>query len=413
MLEYGMKKRYAWTPVLCMALAFTACGSTHKTEAPAMPDIQNEFPPEPMTEADARSYFQEQGLTVGWNMGNTLDAHRDGVSSETIWGNPQANQTLFNGVKAAGFTLVRIPITWMGHIGPAPDYRLEEALLKRAAETVGYARQAGLTAIINLHHDGATEKKDNTVLDRGWLSINTARTSEEGMKQVTAQFERVWTQIARYFKNYGDYLIFESMNEVHDGNWGWGTESAQRPQYEIVNRWNQVFVNAVRETGGNNARRFLAIPGYCTVPRHTLADYFKLPEDGANGVSKFIVTFHYYDPYEFAILGTRHEWGSDADRAKTDNDFRPFKARFIDRGVPVIVGESGAVRQPGFEPARLDYLAWVYAKAREYGLVPLYWDNGAYTGPGENFGLFNRATGEPNSPESRTVIETMIEAAGR
>jgi endoglucanase len=392
--------------LLFLGLFFNGCRTTGIMEVNKVPDTENEFTPEGMTDLDALSYFREKGLNIGWNLGNSLDAHRGGVSGEAVWGNPRITRKIFDGVKKAGYKIVRIPITWMGHIGEAPDYHIDPDFLKRIAEVVGYAHEAGLKVIINLHHDGATESGGK---DLGWLSINKARQSEEGMREVTATFERVWVQIAKYFKNYGDYLFFESMNEIHDGNWGWGKEQDQRPQYEIVNQWNQVFVNAVRGTGGNNAGRFLVIPGYCTVPRHTTADYYKLPRDSAAGVNKFIVTVHYYDPYEFCIAATRHEWGSAADKRKADQDFQAIADRFITGGqIPVIIGESGAVWQEGCEAVRLEYLEYVYRKARELDLVPLYWDNGAFESGGENFGLFNRNTGEPYSEETDTVIKTMI-----
>jgi hypothetical protein len=282
-----------------------------------VPDTENEFTPENMTSLDALSYFREEKLFIGWNLGNALDAHRNGVSGETLWGNPRINQAIFDGIQRAGYNAVRIPITWMGHIGPGPDYHIDNAFLERVAEVVGYAHKANLNVIINLHHDGATSK-DNAgkISDSGWLAINVARRSEEGMRQVSAELERVWAQIAAYFRNYGDYLMFESMNEIHDGNWGWGDEAEQGPQYEIVNQWNQLFVDTVRVSGSNNARRFLVIPGYCTAIRHTAADYFKLPQDSGNQANKLIVTFHYYDPYEFGIAGTRHAWGSREDNLR-------------------------------------------------------------------------------------------------
>jgi endoglucanase len=405
------RMKRVFTPVvvlLFLGLIVTGCGTTGITEVNRVPDTENEFTPEGMTGLDALAYFRQEGLDIGWNLGNGLDAHRSGVSGEIFWGNPRITAKIFEGVKDAGYTIVRIPVTWMGHIGKAPDYHIEPEFLARVAEVVGYAHGAGLKVIINLHHDGATESGGK---DLGWLSINKARQSEEGMREVTALFERVWVQIATYFKNYGDYLFFESMNEVHDGNWGWGNDQVQKPQYEIVNQWNQIFVNAVRGTGGNNAVRFLVIPGYCTVPRHTTADYFKLPQDADAGVNKLIVTVHYYDPYEFCIAATRQAWGTNADKQKADGDFQAIANKFvIGRQIPVIIGESGAVRQTGYETVRLEYLDYVYGKAHELGLVPIYWDNGAFSSGGENFGLFNRTTGEPFSEETDTVIKAMINA---
>jgi endoglucanase len=405
-----------WALLACLLL--TGCGTNRKggatdTKNEFTTDTKNEFEPESMTERDSLSYFKEERIAVGWNLGNALDAYNQGVSRETAWGNPPITEDIFNGVKAAGYDIVRIPVTWMGHIGGAPDYHIDEAFLRRVAEVVGYAHSAGLKAIINIHHDGSVEKNGSVVKDNGWLSLNTARKSDEGMKQVTAQFERVWTQIATYFKNYGDYLMFEAFNELHDGNWGWGSEFDQKSQYEILNKWTQVFVDAVRGVGGNNKSRFLIIVGYCAVPKHTTATYFKLPKDTDNAANKLIVAVHYYDPYEFCIAGTRHNWGSAADKKQVDADFKTLANTFVTgKLTPVIIGESGVVWHEGYEQTRLDYLSYVYGKAHDLGLVPIYWDNGAFDSDGENFGLFYRDDGEPNSPESQMVIETMVQACG-
>jgi len=382
---------------------------------PKTPYAVSNIPGEPMSDKSAFDYFRDEGITVGWNIGNTLDAWNSSASAEDVnWGNPRINQALLDGVKAAGFNVVRIPITWMGQMGGPPDYRIREDFLRRVADVIGYAHKAGLKVIINLHHDGSTQSGGR---DDGWLSLNTARKDQAGYDRVTQEFVRVWTQIAMYFKNYGDYLMFESFNELHDGGWGWGPESQQRPQYAIINEWNQFFTDAVRGTGGNNEKRYLVIQGYSAAAKHVLADYFVLPNDSVSG--KQIVSFHYYDPYEFGIAGTRSEWGTDADRQKVDKDFAPFKAKFIDNNIPVVIGESGAVRQlypadkdkeDKVRQTRLDYLSFVYSKAKEYGLVPVYWDNGSTTGNGEKFGLFNRGTGQPNSDESAAVISAMIDA---
>ena len=387
-------------------------GGVDLSYAPAVPDTENNYAPEPMSEKTAFDYFRDEKILVGWNIGNTLDAYVNGRASETVWGNPKINQELLNGVKQAGFDLVRVPITWMGYIGPAPDYHINKDYLERVAEVAQMAHNAGLKAIINLHHDGSTEGVGK---DNGWLSINKARASTEGYDEVTNKFVRVWKQIAVYFKNYGDWLIFESMNEIHDGNWGNG--SVQGPQSDIINDWNRLFTEVVRGTGANNAVRYVVIPGYCTKPRHTLANYFWLPPDSAP--NRQIVTFHYYDPYEFGIAGTRSEWGSASDKSKVGNDFAPFKSKYIDDHIPVIIGEAGAVRQlydadkakeDKARKDRLDYLSWVFGKAKENNLVPIYWDNGVFIGNGEKFGLFDRNNGRPNSAESEACIKAMTGA---
>jgi len=302
----------------------------------------------------------------------------------------------------------------MGYIGPAPDYHINEKYLERVAEVVDMAHHAGLKAIINLHHDGSTVKGR----DNGWLSVNKASASDDGYKEVTFKFVRVWKQIATYFKNYGDWLMFEPMNEIHDGNWGWGSESAQSSQYEIVNEWNRLFTKTVRSTGSNNASRYLVIPGYCAGVKHALAHYYWLPPDSAP--DRQIVSFHYYDPSEFCIDGKKTAWGTTADKQKTENDFAPFKEKYIDKKIPVLIGETGATLQlypddPAKEQqarqSRREYMSHIFKTAKKYGLVPVYWDNGSAKGAGEKYGLFDRNTGQANSPESDALIKLMISAA--
>lgn len=404
-----MKLARRAAPLAFLAL-FTACGWL----SPPRSRAEGPFP-EPFCDKTAYQYFEDEGIRVGWNIGNTLDAWNSTGSAEDVnWGNPRVCQALLDGVKEAGFNLVRVPITWKGHIGPAPDYLISERFLRRVAEVIAYARDAGLKVIINLHHDGSTQGGGR---DNGWLSIGEAANSKEGYGKVYAEFSQVWAQISAYFRDYGDYLIFEAFNELHDGAWGWGDEAKQRLQYPIINELNQLFTDTVRDSGGNNGKRYLIVTGYSAAAKHTLANYFTLPVDRIP--DRQIVSFHYYDPYEFGIAGTRADWGTNADRLKLDIDFAPFKKAFIDRKIPVIIGESGAVRQlyPGDEAktelaraARLHYLACVYEKSVEYGLIPVYWDNGATAGTGEKFGLFDRSSGKPNSEESAALIRAMIDA---
>jgi len=222
-------------------------------------------------------------LRLGWNLGNSLDV----PNGETAWGNPMATPELLVAVAKAGFNLVRIPVTWAQHLGPAPSYAIDPDWLARVEEVVGYARSAGLYSIINSHHEG------------GWLSLKDANgnTTQENNALVRAQFVAVWTQIAKYFANQGEELMFESVNEVHDG---YG--KADPRHIEIVNDLDQAFVNLVRASGGNNGRRHLIVPGYNTNIDETLKG-FKLPTDSAK--NRLILSVHCYDPYLYALMGRR------------------------------------------------------------------------------------------------------------
>ncbi|MCL2193551.1 MAG: glycoside hydrolase family 5 protein [Treponema sp.] len=367
-------------------------------------------------------FFTYYDLSIGINLGNSLDSHTNSVGSETAWGNPRANQAIFDGIKAQGFNLVRIPVTWMGHVGGAPNFTISEARLRRVAEVVNLARNAGLKVIINMHHDGATS---NPQYESGWLTIRRAMSSPANREQITAQFRSMWVQIAEYFQNYGEWLIFQGFNELHSGHWGWTPGGIPQAHFDLINNWNQVFSDAVRSTGGNNTYRFLVFSGYVTNYR-VAGDYrsgvFTLPDDPTPG--RQIMNFHYYRPDGFALHPSTPHWPNNShggSRVFVDNLFREFRETFVDNGIPVIIGEIGPVRHgpsAHASPAdvelamqnRLEYATHVYAAARMNGLVPVYWDNGNFGGGGERFGLFNRNNGQPNSPESAEVIRAMVDA---
>ena len=278
-----------------------------------------------------------EAMAPGWNMGNHMDAISNDVASETAWGNAKATQATLDGVKAAGFKAVRICVTWQGHIGEAPAYRLDEKWLGRVEEIVGYAEKAGLVAIVNTHHD-----------ESYWLDINKA--SEKTKDEIFS----VWTQIAQRFKDKGEWLVMESFNEIQDGGWGWSEAFKADPkrQYDILNSWNQVFVDAVRATGGNNATRWLGIPGYAASPQFTIAG-LTLPQDYTSA-NRLIVAVHDYDPYNYTLSNPLvAQWGHTADPAKRCSDqdeknvvdvFDNLKAAYLDKDIPVYLGEFGCSR---------------------------------------------------------------------
>lgn len=365
---------------------------------------------EPVKEGEGFPWEVARKLGLGWNLGNQMDAHNNGVANETCWGNQPATQQTFDNLAKAGITSVRIPVTWLGHIGEAPDYQIEETWLNRVAEIVGYAENAKLNAIINMHHDGADSKY--------WLSIKEAASSEEKHTAIKNQLKAMWTQIATKFKDKGDFLIFESMNEIHDGGWGWGDNLKDNGrQYTILNEWNQVFVDAVRSVGGENTNRFLGIPGYCTNADLTIK-HWVLPKDVVP--DRLMVAVHFYDPYEYTLNAKYTEWGYTAVSGKKDswgdeenvkNVFDQLRTKFIDQGIPVYIGEMGCVHRNNnrAEFFRKYYLEYVCKAARSFGMAPFYWDNGA-TGAGrECSSLFNHATGAYIN-NAKEIVAVMVKA---
>jgi endoglucanase len=330
-------------------------------------------------------------LRLGWNLGNSLDV----PEGETAWGNPRVTPGLLGAVAKAGFGLVRVPVTWTPHTGPGPAYVIAPSWFERVDEVVGYARSAGLYCVINVHHDGADGFKSVQ-----WLALKDAagNTTEENDAAVRAHFGTVWTQIAKHFSDYGEELLFESMNEVHDG---YGTPDPRH--FAFINDLNQQFVSLVRASGGNNAKRHLIVPGYNTNIDHTI-EGFKLPADPVP--NRLILSIHYYDPYLFALEGKTHAWGSAS--PGRDNwgqedfvvaQFDKLKSTFVDRGVPVLIGEYGATRQAGFDDYRRYYVEYVTKAAVDRGMLPVFWDNGASGSGGEKFGLIERRTNSVLYPD--------------
>lgn len=338
-------------------------------------------------------------LGLGWNLGNSLDV----PENETAWGNPTVDASLLTAVADAGFDIVRIPVTWSLFTGAAPNFTIDPARLARVEEVVGYVLDAGMYAIINLHHDGADEYDGVE-----WLTLTDANgnISEMVNSEVEARFRAVWTQIARHFADFDDRLIFESMNEIHDGY-----DAPDAGYYPIIDNLNQAFVDIVRDSGGNNATRKLVVPGYNTNIDYTLAGFTK-PNDPA--VDRLILSVHFYDPWSFAGEGSTKVWGTSSPGTDTwgqedfvVGQFDKLKSTFIDRGLPVIMGEYGAINQMGYESYRRYYMEYVTQAACQRGILPIYWDNGGLGTGADSFGLFDRSSKEIAFPE---ILNAMFRA---
>lgn len=365
----------------------------------------------PVPDETSRAWQISRKLGIGWNLGNHFDAHNNGVSGEQFWDNPLATQQTFTKIKAAGFSTVRIPVTWLGHIGAAPEYKIEEAWLNRVAEVVGYAEAAGLNAIINMHHDGADSKF--------WLNIKKAASDPEAHKQIKEQIDAMWFQIAEKFKDKGDFLIFEAFNEIHDGGWGWGgNRNDGGKQYKCLNEWNQTFVSAVRRSGGNNAERILGIPAYCTNVDIAI-DSFEWPQDTAKDC--MMLSVHCYDPSTYTLEAKYSEWGHTAQSSKKangDNEadlksvFVKLYKHYISKGLPVYLGEFGCVNRESSQDQAFQqyYLRYFAALSRLYGVPSIIWDNGSKSTGRECHGFINHGTGEWQSAAAQKAIQEMLKS---
>lgn len=332
-------------------------------------------------------------MGAGWNLGNSLEA----IGGETAWGNPATSQALLNAVKAAGFKTVRIPVSWKQY-ADAND-TISAAWMTRVTQVVDAARQAGLYTLINIHWDG------------GWMQPTYAQQAA-----VNARITRFWTQIANHFKGYDDMLLFAGTNEVMVTN-DYGTPTVE--YYTVQNSFNQTFVNAVRATGGGNLARHLVVQGFNTNIDHTV-NFATVPSDSI--ARRLMMEVHFYDPYNFTLNENSSiwQWGAGATNAAhtetwageayVDAQFQKMKSRFVDQGIPVVLGEFGAIRRTEYAGAEAYRAAWDHYVARSawtHGAVPIYWDAGAATS-NHSMGLFDRSTGAKIYPD---LISRIVNAA--
>ncbi len=290
----------------------------------------------------------------GTNLGNTMeacDARKFGLGGNTGkaptayevgWGQPVTTQEMLSGMKAAGFDTIRIPVAWMTNASHLTDgdYTLDEPYLARVKEIVDYARNADMYVIINDHWDG------------GWWGMFGSEKAETRALAMEA-YKGMWTQIAEYFKDYSDYLIFEGANEEIGARFDEDsalycndsvvTYLSDDQRYALANEVNQAFVDTVRATGGNNATRFLLIPGYGTNIEQTCDNRFKMPTDTAE--DKLLISVHYYDPWSYcgaeSVSGAT-AWGTKKDYEAMDKMLSRMQ-KFSRQGIGVVIGEYGAL----------------------------------------------------------------------
>ncbi|ASB50110.1 cellulase family glycosylhydrolase [Alkalitalea saponilacus] len=345
----------------------------------------NISPPEPdMTGVERTASELAQDILIGWNIGNSLEV----PSGETGWGNARTTQALIDAVQAAGFNAIRIPCAWNSY-ADQNTAEIDPNWLARVKEVVDYCINNDMFVIINTHWDG------------GWLEENPFYSKQD---EINLKFTAFWEQIATYFRDYDERLLFAGTNEVR-ADYGIPTTE----HITVQQSFNQNFVTTVRSTGGRNAYRNLIVQTYNTNIDHGI-NFHVMPED--NVENRLFAEVHYYDPYQFALQdsgsGIYTVWGesfiaADSDwwgqEDHVDRQFAKVKSKFVDNDIPVILGEYGAIHRSALtgedyeahKASREYYLEYVTRSAIQHGLIPFYWDNGHRGNNG--FALFYRSNG--------------------
>ena len=381
-----MKKRFLhlFSLMLAVLMLIPCVGSAEEAEA-----VDNGVMREGLTALEATRLMGN-----GINLGNTLEACDNNVgiktntplSYETHWGQPKTTQAMIAGMKAAGFDTIRIPVAWMTnatHLYEG-DYTIDADYMDRVEEVVCYARKAGMYVIINDHWDG------------GWYGMFGSESAETRALAMEA-YKGMWQQIAERFRDYSDYLIFESANEELGGRFDENsplycsdsvvTYLNDDERYALTNEINQTFVDVVRATGGNNATRFLLIAGYSTDINQTCDDRFQMPKDTVD--SKLMVSVHYYDPWSYcgassAVSATK--WGKVSDYEYLDQQLAKM-TKFTEAGYGVVIGEYGALPcSDGLKDNTLAYHTAFLDACTKYDLTNCLWDcSGLYKRVSQTF----------------------------
>ncbi len=392
--------------VLVILIFLTSCNSNNQKNITKVGVEETGKFTIPILNLDSFDIPQNDGLKmvknmkIGWNLGNTFDAVdcdefiADKLDYESAWSGVKTTSEMIKMVKDAGFNTIRIPVSWHNHVNE--DYKIDKAWLKRVNEVVDYCISSGLYVIINIHHD----------IDKKYIYPST-KYKESSLKYI----EVIWEQLSEKFKKYDEKLIFEAINEPRlvNTNFEWWLDVNNQDcidAVEMINLYNQRFVDVVRKSGRNNTKRYLMVPSYAASPEYALNDLFKLPNDISKNNNKIILSVHAYTPYNFA-LQSHKEGGSvsnfSIDNAQSTKDIDDFLDRlyqkFILNGVPIIIGEFGARDKMFNLKDRVDYSSYYVSSAVARGITCCWWDNNAFFGNGENFGLLDRKTLEWKYPD--------------
>ena len=340
----------------------TQGGSAVDDQTLSMDDVGN-------FSTDAWGMAEHMG--IGINLGNTMEAYWEDTADltggaqtigddtpgcyETCWGAVETTEEMINGMKEAGFSTLRIPVYWGNMMEDDGTFTINQEYIGRVGELVTCGLDAGMYVVINIHH------YDEFLIEH------------YPQDQVLEITEGLWKQIAEYFREYPEELIFEGFNEALGMTGPEGQLDAER-MYAFVNDMNQTFVDTVRSTGGGNAVRILIVSGYNTNIDATTDERFLMPQDTVK--DRLMVSVHYIDNACFWTNSIGNDAWLDYSRSQCEL----LKARFLDQGIPVFVGECTA----GYPSERISWDATVTDSAdcleailgmiAEYGMVPVLWD---------------------------------------
>ena len=311
------------------------------------------------TARDISSFDLVAEMGVGWNLGNSFDVES---KDKTYWGNPITSKAMIDEVKAMGFSTLRIPITWGPNQVEMSPYTIDPDYLTEIKRVVDFGFQNKMHVIIDVHHDNS------------WIKPMASETQES-----TDRLSSLWTQVANFFQDYNDSLIFEILNEprIEGITEEWSGGNSEGRGY--INDFHKAAVDAIRATGENNEKRHIMITTWAASTVPIAMEELTIPNDD----EKIIISLHSYFPWQFAGEAAV-TWGSESDKSALIAELDKIKQKWIiERNRPVILGEWGTIEANPLQ-SRINYADFYAKEAAARGLLTIVWDDGG------NFRLLNR-----------------------
>ena len=349
---------------LLFLMQFTACSNENESvveNEPAEQLSEEEEVQKPGigTARDISSFDLVAEMGVGWNLGNSFDVES---KDKTYWGNPITSKAMIDEVKAMGFSTLRIPITWGPNQVEMSPYTIDPDYLTEIKRVVDFGFQNKMHVIIDVHHDNS------------WIKPMASETQES-----TDRLSSLWTQVANFFQDYNDSLIFEILNEprIEGITEEWSGGNSEGRGY--INDFHKAAVDAIRATGENNEKRHIMITTWAASTVPIAMEELTIPNDD----EKIIISLHSYFPWQFAGEAAV-TWGSESDKSALIAELDKIKQNWIiERDRPVILGEWGTIEANPLQ-SRINYADFYVKEAAARGLLTIVWDDGG------NFRLFNR-----------------------
>ena len=410
-----MKKELKFFAVLLTTATLLFAGCTGAGNTPSFPDtpVVPIKPDQPESLTDISSVDFAKSMIIGWNLGNAFDAsgtgdwaYNEGLKMEYNWlpHKQPTSQKLIKTVAATGFNTIRIPVSWHNHMDKE-TYKIASAWMNRVKEVVDWAIAEDMFVIINIHHDNLTE--DEMKNNPGFCVSKT----EVLQTTSKAYIKTVWEQIAETFKDYDNHLVFELLNEPRCVGTKWEFDETIGRQYNsIITAYEQVALDVIRSSDGNNPTRFVMTPAYAAAP--TTSEAYTLPKDTAK--DKLLLSVHAYTPYAFALEGDKSDYDANKSYIETSitSVFNSLSTNYVKNGIGVVMGEASASDKKNTE-SRIKWADYYFTKAKAAGIPVVLWDNEQSTtdtaekAGGENHGYFNRATCKQYYP---AIVNAMMKA---